>query len=172
MTAPTTDHPARIVAALVRARVTVAASLPDSWLTPVIDRVDSTGTIRHVRVTREDDGVGVCAGAALMSARSVLVCQNAGVLLSANALAGYGNHHQLPFVVIAADRGRAGDNFHYQAYKHSATAGVVRALGLRVHTLDTEDDLDLVTAAFDEADMTRRPVVLLCSKRALQGIPA
>lgn len=170
MTSTRTGPPERIAAALVRAGVTVAASLPDSWLGPVIDRVDNTDSIRHVRVTREDDGVGVCAGAALTSARSVLLCQNAGVLLSANALAGYGNHHQLSFVVIAADRGRAGDNFYYQAYKHSATAGVVRALGLRLHLVDTEDDLDLVTTAFDEADMTRRPVVLLCSKRALQGV--
>ena len=52
----------RIVGALLRAGVEIAASLPDSWLSPLIERISNEPKIRHIRVTREDDGAGLCAG--------------------------------------------------------------------------------------------------------------
>lgn len=167
MSASTRTGP--ITRRLVGAGVTVSAALPDSWLGPLIAEVEAEESIRHVSVVREDDGVGICAGASLMGARSVLLCQNAGLLLATNALAGYGLHHQIPFVVIAADRGGAGDNFYYQAYKHSVTYDVMSAVGLRVYRVQSSSDSEIFETAFDEAEMTQHPVVLLCTKRVLAG---
>ena len=93
------DGPAnadRIVGALLGSGIEIAASLPDSWLAPLIDRIDAEPKIRHIRVTREDDGVGLCAGASSGGKRRVLLSERRP-LLSANALAGYAHHHQLPF---------------------------------------------------------------------------
>jgi len=159
----------RIVAALTRAGVTVAASLPDSWLSDVIDRIDAEGTIRHVRVTREDDGVGICAGAALGGERAVLVCQNAGVLLSANALAGYGLHHQLPFLVLAAYRGSYEDRFYYQMYKGLVTEAVVEGLQLPLHVVEGIEQVGIVEEAMRQAFLARRPAVVLLRRAALLG---
>ncbi len=105
----------------------------------------------------------------MMGARAVLMCQNAGLLLATNALAGYGLHHQIPFVIIAADRGAAGDNFYYQSYKHSVTHRVMTAVGLRVHVVDDPGDGEIFETVFDEAEMTQRPVVVLCGKAVLTG---
>jgi sulfopyruvate decarboxylase subunit alpha len=159
----------RIVGALVRAGVTIAASLPDSWLSAVIERVSSEPGIRHVRVTREDDGVGICAGAALGGRRAVLVCQNAGVLLSANALAGYGHHHQLPFLVLAVYRGSYEDRFYYQMYKGLVTEPVLTGLQLPFHVMERIDQVGMVEDAVHEAQLARRPVVLLVRRAALLG---
>lgn len=163
------ENAERIAAALVRAGVTVAASLPDSWLTALIERIDREPRMRHVRVAREDEGVGICAGAALGGRRAVLVCQNAGVLLSANALAGYGLHHQLPFVVLAAYRGSHEDTFYYQMYKGLVTEGVVRSLQLPLHVVARIDDVGVVEDAVREASLTRRPTVVLLRRAALLG---
>jgi sulfopyruvate decarboxylase TPP-binding subunit len=154
---------------LVAAGVSVAASLPDSWLSGVIDALDRAPGIVHVRLAREDDGAAVCAGAALAGARSVLVCQNAGVLLSANGLAAYALHHQLPFLVLAVARGGPDDGHFYQAYKGAVTTGVVQALGLPHHFLTSRAGDHLITEAMDQAWLHRRPVVVLCSRRALLG---
>lgn len=159
----------RIVGALTNAGVTIAASLPDSWLSAVIDRVDAEKTIRHVRVTREDDGVGICAGASLGGKRAALVCQNAGILLSANALAGYGLHHQLPFLVLAAYRGSHDDTFHYQMYKGLVTEPVLRGLQLPHHVVDRIDQVGIVEDAVRESSLLRRPVVVLLRRAALLG---
>jgi sulfopyruvate decarboxylase subunit alpha len=159
----------RIVGALTSAGVTIAASLPDSWLSAVIGRVDAEKTIRHVRVTREDDGVGICAGASLGGKRAVLICQNAGLLLSANALAGYGLHHQLPFLVLAVYRGSYEDRFYYQMYKGLVTEPVLRALQLPYHVVERIEQVGIVEDAMRESSLSRRPVVVLLRRGALLG---
>ena len=166
------DGPAnadRIVGALLGAGIEIAASLPDSWLSPLIDRIDTEPKIRHIRVTREDDGVGVCAGASLGGKRAVLVCQNAGLLLSANALAGYAHHHQLPFLVLAVYRGSHEDRFYYQMYKGQVTEPVLAALAIPVHVVERIEDVAMVGDAAREASLARRPVVVLLRRAALLG---
>jgi sulfopyruvate decarboxylase subunit alpha len=159
----------RIVAALLRAGVEIAASLPDSWLSPLIERVTSEARITHVRVTREDDGVGLCAGASLGGKRAVLICQNAGLLLSANALAGYAHHHQLPFLVLSVYRGSYEDRFYYQMYKGLVTEPFLAALGIPSHVVARIEDVGIVEDAAREASLARKPVVVLLRRAALLG---
>ena len=159
----------RVTAALVRARVEIAASLPDSWLSALIARIEAEPKIKHVRVTREDDGAGICAGASLGGKRAVLVCQNAGLLLSANALAGYAHHHQLPFLILAVYRGTHEDRFYYQMYKGLVTEPLLRGIGVPYHVADRPEDLDIVEGAIRESELARKPVVLLMRHAALTG---
>ena len=54
-----------IVAGLKRAGIDLVVSLPDQWLGDLINRCDADPDIMHVKLAREDDGVGICAGAFL-----------------------------------------------------------------------------------------------------------
>jgi sulfopyruvate decarboxylase subunit alpha len=155
----------RIVRALVDAKVELATSLPDSWLTPLIARIDAEPAMRHVRVAREDDGMGICAGAALGGKRAVAVCQNAGVLLSANALAGYAHNHRLGFLVLAVYRGLEDDRFHYQKYKGLVTEGVLAGLRIPYRVIERADQLGAVADAIGE--IAESPLVLLLRHAAL-----
>ncbi|MFS3127929.1 thiamine pyrophosphate-binding protein [Nocardioides sp. Bht2] len=152
--------------------VEVAAYLPDSWLTPLIDQVIDDPAITHVRVSREDDAMAVAGGAALMGKRAAVLCQNAGMLLSANVLAAFALHHQLPLVIVAAARGEANDGFYYQMYKGQVSADVAAAIGLTVHHVNGPEDDWLFERASEQAWLQRRPVVLLCSRDALLGSAA
>ena len=165
--APGAASAERIVRALVEAKVEIATSLPDSWLVPLIARIEAEPAIRHVRVGREDDGVGICAGASLGGKRAVLVCQNAGVLLSANALAGYAHNHQLGFVVLAVYRGTHEDRFYYQMYKGLVTEGVLAGLRVPYHIVDRPDGLAIVADAVRESRLARTPVMVLLRRAAL-----
>ena len=156
---------ASIVAALRASGVTMVASLPDQWLTGVLEAVDAADDLRHVRVNREDEGVGICAGAALAGVRAVLICQNAGLLLSGNMLAGLAHHHELPVVALAAHRGRDDDPYPYQRYKGRVTAPVLEALGVPHRVVDDVDDA-VVAEAFSQAEAEGTPVVLLLSVSA------
>ena len=169
MSEPGAANAERIVRALVAANVEIATSLPDSWLAPLIARIEAEPSIRHFRVTREDDGAGICAGASLGGKRAVLVCQNAGVLLSANALAAYAHHHQLPFLVLAVYRGSHEDSFYYQMYKGRVTEPVLHGLGIRHQVVDAIADARVVEEAVRESQLARSPVVLLLRRSALFG---
>lgn len=160
-----------ITGALRRAGVTVAASLPDSWISAVIAEVDADPAITHVRVTREDDGAGICAGASVGGRGAVLICQNAGLLLSTNTLAGYGLHHQIPFLVLAVYRGSREDRFYYQMYKGAVTEPVLKAIGLPYHVLERIEDVAVIEDLAMQARLSRRPAVVLLRREALLGEP-
>lgn len=164
------SSPARlIVSALKRAGIDLVASLPDKWLSDLIEEIAADPVIFHVRVAREDDGVGLCAGAYLGGRKAALVCQNAGLLLSANALAGYALHHQIPFLVLSAYRGSHDDTYYYQMYKGRVTLPVLDALGLPHHVVASPTDFYLIEEGAQQAYLTRMPVVLLLTRRALLG---
>lgn len=152
--------------------VEVAAYLPDSWLTPLINQIIAEPAIIHARVSREDDAMAVAGGAALMGKRAVVLCQNAGMLLSANVLAAFALHHQLPLVIVAAARGEANDGFYYQMYKGQVSQGVAEAIGITAHRVEGPGDDWLFERASEQAWLQRRPVLLSCSRDALLGVTA
>lgn len=160
---------ALIVEGLKRAGITLVASLPDRWLGELIGRLEADPDITHVRLAREDDGVGICAGAFLGGRKAALVCQNAGVLLSTNALGGFAYHHQIPFLVLAALRGNFDDGFYYQMYKGRVTIPVLQGLGLPHWVIDGPEQLSLIEQGSRQAFLSRLPVVLLLRRRALVG---
>ena len=49
-----------LVEALIREGVEFAASLPDSWLSPLLEAIDAADAIRHIPVTREGRGCSPC----------------------------------------------------------------------------------------------------------------
>jgi sulfopyruvate decarboxylase subunit alpha len=160
---------ASIVEHMQVAAITVVASLPDQWTGDLIHTLQDRAEIRHISVVREDDGVAVCAGAALGGARAALICQNAGLLLSANALAGYAHSHQLPFLVLCAWRGGPDDGYFYQAYKGRVTLPFLDALQIPHHRVERPDQLSLIEDAYRQAVLWRSPVVLLLGRRVLMG---
>ena len=159
--------PSWILSGLRDAGVTIVASLPDSWIADLLDELDAADDIRHVRVNREDEGVGLCLGAHLAGVRAALVCQNAGLLLSTNALAGAARHHRAPFIVLAVQRGRQGDPYPYQAYKGEVTAPVLSAIGVPYYEVEAARDPALLLRAYADAEAHRLPVVILLDRAAL-----
>ena len=56
------DVAERIHEQLTRCGITLAASLPDDWVAPLIERIAADNHIRHVRVAREAEAVAICSG--------------------------------------------------------------------------------------------------------------
>lgn len=154
---------------LKRAGITLVASLPDQWLGDLIKQCESDPSITHIKLAREDDGVGICAGAYLGGRKAALICQNSGILVSANALGGIAFHHQIPLLVLAAHRGDFDDNQYYQMYKGRVCEPVLEAMGLPHHVIDGPEQLSLIEDGARQAFLSRLPVVLLLRRRALVG---
>ena len=157
-----------ILEQLKKAGIDLVASLPDQWLGKLIRQCEADPAITHIRLAREDDGVGICAGAFLGGRKAALVCQNSGVLLSVNALGGVAFHHQIPLLILAAHRGHFDDNQYYQMYKGRICEPVLRAMGLPHFVIDGPEQLSLIEDGVRHAYLNRLPVVLLLRKKALQ----
>ena len=153
---------------LKRAGIDLVASLPDQWLGKLIAQCEADPAITHIKLAREDDGVGICAGAFLGGRKAALICQNSGVLGSVNALGGIAFHHQIPMLIVAAHRGTLEDNHYYQMYKGRICEPVLRAMGLPYHIVEGPEELSVIDDAVRHAWLNRLPVVLLMRKKALQ----
>ena len=158
-----------ILAELKKAGIDLVASLPDQWLGELIKQCEADQSITHIRLAREDDGVGICAGAFLGGRKAALICQNSGVLLAVNALGGIAYHHQIPLLVIAAHRGHHDDNQYYQMYKGRICEPVLEAMGLPHWVVDGPEGIGVIGDAARQAWLNRMPVVVLLRRRALVG---
>ena len=156
-----------ILQELKKTGIDLVASLPDQWLGELIRQCEADAGITHIKLAREDDGVGICAGAYLGGRKAALVCQNSGVLLAVNALGDMAFHHQIPFLILAAHRGHYDDGQYYQMYKGRICEPVLKAMGLPHYVVNARDEIPIIGDAARQAWLNRMPVVLLFRKQAL-----
>ena len=156
-----------ILAEIKKAGIDLVVSLPDQWIGGLIRQIEDDSGITHIKLAREDDGVGICAGAWLGGRKAALVCQNSGVLLAVNALGAMAFHHQIPLLILAAHRGHFDDGQYYQMYKGRICEPVLQAMGLPHYVVESPSQCALVGDAARQAWLNRMPVVLLFRKKAL-----
>ena len=61
-------------------------SVPCVNLSKLLDMIDEDSEITHIPVTREEEGIGICAGAYLGGKSPAILMQNSGLGNSINAL--------------------------------------------------------------------------------------
>ncbi|MDA8123871.1 MAG: thiamine pyrophosphate-binding protein [Deltaproteobacteria bacterium] len=163
------DFGARLAAALEKAAVKVAASVPDNWLEGAIEKLGSSASVVHTSAAREEDALGICMGAALAGARSVCLMQNSGVLNTGGTLATLGNAFGIPLVMIVTDRGHLGDVLTAHFEKARAFRPFLEALQIPYYELSPAFDReDQIEQAFVMAEAGQRPVALLITRAALE----
>jgi sulfopyruvate decarboxylase subunit alpha len=91
------------------AGVDFVASVPCVNLQELLLLVDADPDILQVPATREEEGVGICAGAHLGGKRPALLMQNTGLGNSINALASLNSLYKIPLLMIISHRGGEGE---------------------------------------------------------------
>jgi len=155
---------ARIVAGLESAGVTLAASVPDTWIGRLMAEVRRSPRIRTVDVAREEEAVAVACGANLAGGRGAVLIQNAGLLNCGGILGGLVALYRLPCFFIVSLRGDARDPIYYHEPKGKVTEATLRAWGLTYALADKSGDLAAqVQTGVETAAASRAPYVLLIS---------
>ena len=139
---------ARIVAGLESAGVTLAASVPDTWIGRLMAEVRRSPRIRTVDVAREEEAVAVACGANLAGGRGAVLIQNAGLLNCGGILGGLVALYRLPCFFIVSLRGDARDPIWGLAYALADRSGDLAAQ---------------VRTGVEAAAAARAPYVLLIS---------
>lgn len=159
----------RLAAALERAAVRVAASVPDQWIESAITALKASTAVVHAAAAREEDALGICMGAALSGRRAVCLMQNAGLLNTGGTLATLGNAFGIPVVMIVTDRGHLGDVLTAHFEKARALRPFLDALQVPYYELAGDfDRRNQIAAAFEMAEAAQRPVVLLVTLASLE----
>ena len=153
-----------LIAALKRARIEFVISVPDivtsqHLLWPIAADPD----IRLLRICKEDEGFGICAGLAACDIRSVLLIQHTGLLDSINALRAVGIELETPLCLLVGLQGRqAGAPPRVSAeYGVRIVEPILDAMGVPYRLVETETDVACIPSLFDEAYDKSCPTVVL-----------
>src|SRR3982074_3488279 len=138
---------------LKKTGVTLAASLPDDWVAPLINRIAADNTIRHVRVAREAEAVAICSGAFFGGVRSVALMGATGLLTCTGELATLNLRHQIPVFLIVSQRGSIDDQPIYQEVQGRRTLPLLQALDFPYHIVDRPDEVNSIPDAFEPSRM-------------------
>lgn len=163
------DTKTRAVAVLdgiKKAGINIIASLPDINLLDLIGELEHDGEVIHVPLCREEEGVGICAGARLVGKKPAIIMQNAGLLNSCNAIVTTAIQLELPILLIVYYAGDIGDRGF--ARVGTATVPVLDALGVRHYILRNVEEIDWTFKnAWILAEDSGRPVAVLLTKDVL-----
>jgi len=130
------------------------ASVPCKLLDGLLKRLGDDDDIIYTPVSREEDGVGVLAGAYMAGRRPALVMQNSGFGNSVNAVCSLLNYYGVPVIFVISHRGSPGEPVAAQNVMGDAVAGIMAASGVRAVSIGHPDQLQQIdaeiTAAFAE----------------------
>ena len=155
-----------IIAGLKAAGIDLVASVPDINMLQLINLLYEDKEIAHVPVGREEEGIGICAGAYLAGKKTALIMQNAGFLNSCNALTTTCLQFQIPTLLLIYYAGDMGDRGFTTL--GSVTEPALQALGIRYTVLRKTDEIDeTLCGAQILAEDSKKPVAVLLTKNVL-----
>ena len=98
-----------IVGGLKDAGINLVATLPDINLASLLHEVENDRDILHVPLCREEEGIGICAGAYLVGKKCAAIMQNGGFFNSNNAIVSTLLQYQIPLLLLIYYAGDVGD---------------------------------------------------------------
>ena len=137
------------------------ASVPCKLLDGLLKRLGDDDEILYTPVSREEDGVGVLAGAYMAGRRPALVMQNSGFGNSVNAVCSLLNYYKIPIVFVISHRGSPGEPVAAQKVMGDAVTGIMAACGVRALSISHPDQLGQIDDEIADAFAERRSLGVL-----------
>ncbi|HEV8374461.1 MAG TPA: thiamine pyrophosphate-binding protein [Actinomycetota bacterium] len=163
---PVSERNSRLVYdALVATGVEVVSALPETWLVHLIRLAEDDPAMILVRLAKEEEGVGISAGAHLAGRRSAMLMQNHGLLQAVNGIVSLAQLYKIPLLMLISDRGHLGEPDPWQTQGGKATRPVLDALGIVTDELrDPATVRHQVTRGMTVAESSLSPVALLLTR--------
>src|SRR5437660_10789361 len=125
--------------ALKACDIRLMSALPETWLVHLIRLADEDPDVTLVRLAKEEEGVGISAGAHLAGVKSAMLMQNHGFLASINGIVSLAHLYKIPLLMLISYRGSFGERDPWQTQGGNVTEPVLRALRIPYSFLDAPE---------------------------------
>jgi len=155
-----------------RAGVDLVTGVPDGYLVPLIESVQA-GPIPYIAAAREEECLGIAAGAAMSGKRALVMIQNSGFLNSVGAYATLCVNYKVPMVILVAHRGNVFDANGYDTEKYRAYQAFIDGSdAFHVSVYQHRDEVGLLEKAFARAEVSGEPTFLNLDFNPHKGVAA
>lgn len=159
-----------IVATLKRHEVRLIAYLPDTIVHRVLSLLGGDPFFEMVPVAREEECVGILAGAYLGGMRGAMFGQNSGLGNCVNALASLAVPWQIPILMFWGQRGELGEFNVSQVGMGRAARPILDALGIPHVTPTRPEEVEgLIGDGIKLAYATRTSIGFILSRQLTGG---
>ncbi|MYI67910.1 MAG: sulfopyruvate decarboxylase subunit alpha [Boseongicola sp. SB0673_bin_14] len=151
----------RITGDLVAAGIGFVTTVPCKQLAGVIEEVDRHPEILHVPSNKEDEGMGLCAGAWMGGRRSAIIMQNTALGVTINTLATLIQFYRMPLPMLISYRGEPGEPVACQVEMAVHTKALLAQLHVPAYLFLIQEDVVDRHKILDYTFMCSRPVAIL-----------
>ena len=144
------------------------SALPETWLVHLIRMAEDDPEMILVRLAKEEEGVGISAGAHFAGVKSAMLMQNHGFLASINGIVSFAQLYRMPLLMVITYRGHFGERDPWQTQGGGVTEPLLRALGIPYEFLDDPANVERTIAdAQTLAYSSLHPVALLLTRKLM-----
>ena len=152
----------KIIKNLKMGGVNFYLSVPCKLLANMIEILEKDKSIYYSSVPREEEGMGICAGAYLGRKLPCIMMQNTGLGNSVNAIVSLLQLYNLPVIFLVSYRGTPGEQVSAQGGMAKITKEILDTLKIPTLHCSSEKDLDNITTYTNHAKIMESPVAILC----------
>ncbi|HEY8290555.1 MAG TPA: decarboxylase [Acetobacteraceae bacterium] len=153
-----------VMAVLKRHDVNLVTYVPDNVLRPLIDGVQADPFFTAFACAREEEALGITAGAWLGGRRGILLMQTSGFATLPNAIASLSVPFRIPTLMMVSERGTLGEFNIGQSLVARTMRPVLESLAIETHTMTRLDEAEFILdRSITQALATLAPVCFILS---------
>ena len=159
---------ADIIEALEASGIEIVAALPDIVTSAgLLWPLASHPTIRLVRISKEDEGISICAAMSYCDKRALLLMQNTGLFDSINALRHIAVEYSHPICMMVGLQGMEPDLLPRESsmFAIRIVEPILDVMGVEHELLREAADVAKIGPAIERAYTESKPIVLLVGRR-------
>lgn len=150
-----------ILDSMAKNKVEFVTTVPCKQLAGVIEKIENDDRFMHVPSNKEDEGMGLCAGAFMGGKRPCIIMQNTAVGVTVNTLASLTQFYNMPLPMLVSYRGELGERVAIQAEMAVHTKALLAQLNIQTYHFHKPEDVSELDAILHHTFMTRKPTAIL-----------
>ena len=151
--------------ALKECDIRLVSALPETWLVHLIRFAEEDPEMTLVRLAKEEEAVGISAGAHFAGVKSATLMQNHGFLAAINGIVSFAHLYKIPLLMLISYRGTFGERDPWQTQGGNVTEPLLRALRIPYISLDMPASVKRrIRQAQTLAESSLQPVALLLTR--------
>ena len=144
-------------------------TVPCKQLAGVIAELETRSDILHVPANKEDEGMGLCAGAYMGGRRAAIIMQNTALGVTLNTLATLIQFYRLPLPMLISYRGDLGEPVACQVEMAVHTKALLAQFHIPTWHFHRREDAAELDAILKYTFMCNKPVAILTDASFWKG---
>jgi sulfopyruvate decarboxylase beta subunit len=150
-----------VIGILKNNKIDLAATLPCDRIKALLPLISEN--IKTISLTREENGVGICAGAYLGGGRPVMVIQSTGLGNMINALLSLNLTYGIPLPVLASWRGVYKESIEAQWQFGKRLPAILEAADIKFTIIESPGEIEKINDAINDSFNNAHPHIVLIS---------